>query len=373
MTSFNSVTDPSGPIYNPNPLFDGNTVYNKGSWVLHMLRGVMGDSAFFNGMYAYANSPQHMYGTITTRAFQAIMEEYYGGGLGWYFDEWIWGQNRPHYRFSWMEEDLGNGQYEVFLHISQTQPPPAPQVFTMPVKVYIRIGTVDTVFTAFNDSRPDDFRFVVNGNPSGLLLDRYSWILKEVSSESYGMNIVTTELPPAEIGDYYETTVEARGGTPPYQFGVISGSLPPGLLLNGATGIISGTPDSLGQYSFTIRCSDSSSPIKNDTQDLILTVQDATGVDDDQVIKPSEFELLGNYPNPFNASTVISFRLARPSAVELEIYNVLGERVEILHEGYFAAGRHSIVWNAGAAASGVYFYRVSAGSVSKAGRMVLLK
>ena len=50
--SNNAVYDPSGPIYNPSQLFDGNTVYNKGSWVLHMLRGVMGDSAFFQGMRA---------------------------------------------------------------------------------------------------------------------------------------------------------------------------------------------------------------------------------------------------------------------------------------------------------------------------------
>jgi len=117
MTNSNSVSYPSGPIYDPDQLFDGNTVYNKGSWVLHMLRGVMGDEAFFDGMYAYANDPEFMYGTITTREFQAVMEQYYGADLGWYFDEWIWGRNRPFYTYSWMDEDNRNSRRRLMMSL----------------------------------------------------------------------------------------------------------------------------------------------------------------------------------------------------------------------------------------------------------------
>lgn len=277
MTSNNSVYDPSGPIYNPSELFDGNTVYNKGSWVLHMLRGVMGDSAFFTGMYAYANHPQHQYGTITTREFQHIMEEPYGDSLGWFFDEWVWGMNRPTYVHSWMKEDKGNGQYEIFLHVRQTQSTPAPNIFTMPIRVYPRINGIDTVITVWNDARIADYRFIVVGNPTTMDFDKYTWILKSASSESYRTNIVTFDIPDGQVNENYSATIEARGGVQPYTFAVMSGALPSGLLLNSATGEISGIPSAEGDYNFTVRCTDSSNPSQFDDQNFSMAVAPSVG------------------------------------------------------------------------------------------------
>ena len=373
MTNMNSVSYPSGPIYDPDPLFDGNTVYNKGSWVLHMLRGVMGDEAFFEGMYAYSTDPEFMYGTITTREFQAVMEQYYGAELGWYFDEWIWGRNRPFYTYSWMDEDIGNGQFEVFLHIEQEQPPPAPEVFIMPIKVYPQIGGQDTVITVYNDSRIDDFRFIVNGNPAGLLFDKDDWILKFASTEGYGMNIVTTELPDAGLDIYYEATIEARGGQTPYSFNVQDGNLPSGLSLDGATGAITGIPDTEGEYAFTIRCTDSSNPVKTDDQDYVVAVEDQIDIENRIAQVPSNFALIGNYPNPFNNSTLISFRLGEPGYVSLDVYNMLGQKIASLHDGYLEAGQHDIAWNAASVSSGIYFYKLTAGENSAVKKMSFIK
>ena len=267
----NSVSDPSGPIYNPSELFDGNTVYNKGSWVLHMLRGVMGDSAFFHGMYNYENNSGHQYGTITTRDFQHLMEPFYGDSLGWFFDEWVWGQNRPNYRYSWIKQDLGNGQYEVFLHVRQTQTSPAPDVFTMPIKIYPHINGVDTMITVWDDRRIDDFRFVVNGNPTSLAFDKVPWILSNAASETYTMNIVTTTLPNGTVGVAYSDTIEARGGVTPYHFTLQGGQLPAGLTLTNS-GILSGTPTAVQVDTFTIRCTDTSSPAKTDDQTFFVTI-----------------------------------------------------------------------------------------------------
>ncbi len=268
----NGVSDPSGPIYNPGDLFNGNTVYNKGSWVLHMLRGVMGDSAFFQGMRSYANNPACQYGTITTRGFQHLMEPFYGDSLGWYFDEWVWGQNRPIYRYSWTKTGLGNGQYEVFLHLRQIQTSPAPNVFEMPIRIYPRINNVDTVITVWNDARIDDFRFVVYGDPTAIDFDKNHWILCGASSEAYTMNIVTDSLPNGMVGVDYLDTIEARGGTLPYNFNVQSGHLPEGLTLTGNTGIIFGTPTSAEVDTFIVRCTDSSSPAKIDDQTFVVTI-----------------------------------------------------------------------------------------------------
>ncbi|MEE9555033.1 MAG: M1 family aminopeptidase [candidate division Zixibacteria bacterium] len=268
----NGVSDPSGPIYNPSPLFGSNTVYNKGSWVLHILRGVMGDQAFFDGMYGYANHPDHQYGTITTIEFRDIMAEYYGAPLDWFFDEWVWGMNRPEYEYSWIDEDIGGGQYELFLHIDQVQGSPAPEIFTMPIKIYPTISGNETEMTVWNDNRAADYRIVVDGNVTQLQLDKYDWILRSVNHVGYTMNIVTVELPEVFLNLDYTAQIEARGGQPPYHFEVIAGALPSGLVLDENTGFITGLPDVEGEYSFTIRCNDSSGPVLFDLQDYSMTV-----------------------------------------------------------------------------------------------------
>jgi len=366
----NGVSDPSGPIYDPNPLFDGNTVYSKGAWVVHMLRGVMGDEAFFEGFYAYANHPDHKYGTITTREFQAIMEQYYGADLAFFFDEWVWGMNRPKYTYSWMKEDIGGGQYEIFLHINQTQTSPAPEVFTMPIRIYPEINGQDTVITVWDDSRQDDFRFIVNGDPTQFRFDRYYWILRDATVASYGLNIVTTDVPDGYVGESYNATVEARGGTAPYEFTLQTGSLPPGLDLSSSTGEITGTPNTTGDYSFTIRCTDSTNA--TDDQDYQVSITYFNDVNEGSSV-PKDFALIGNYPNPFNNSTIISFRLGQPGNIDLKVYNIRGQMVAALYVGFLPAGQHSLVWDAETAPSGIYFYKLTAGDRSATRKMSLVK
>jgi aminopeptidase N len=372
MRNSNGVMDPSGPIYDPNELFDGNTVYSKGSWAVHMLRGVMGDSAFFTGMRAYANDPDHMYGTITTRGFQHIMEQYYGADLGWYFDEWVWGQNRPIYRYSWTKQDLGNGQYEIFLHIRQIQTSPAPNIFTMPIRVYPRINNVDTMFTVWNDNRIADYRFVVNGNPTNFSFDKYYWILRDASSETYRANIVTPSLPDGYLNEAYSQTIEARGGTAPYHFTVQAGTLPTGLDLDTNTGVVAGTPTVNGTYTFTIRVTDSSSTPQTDDQEYTVVITDGTGIDEEPRT-PTDFMVVGNYPNPFNSSTVIKLELPEAGQVRIDIFDILGKQIQTLYDGYMNAGHSEVVWNGDKVSSGVYLYKVISGDRTATRRMIMVK
>jgi len=88
---------------------------------------------------------------------------------------------------------------------------------------------------------------------------------------------------------------------------------------------------------------------------------------------PSEFALLNNYPNPFNASTVISYELPHATHVELEIFNISGQRVATLVEGEQEAGYRSVVWEASEVSSGVYFYKLTAGDFAETKRMMLVK
>ena len=92
---------------------------------------------------------------------------------------------------------------------------------------------------------------------------------------------------------------------------------------------------------------------------------------------PQGFALGQNYPNPFNPSTIIPYQLAATSPVRLEVFNVLGQRVATLADGQQGAGAYLARWDGtdtagGAAASGLYFYRLTVAGVHQTGKMVLV-
>jgi hypothetical protein len=105
----------------------------------------------------------------------------------------------------------------------------------------------------------------------------------------------------------------------------------------------------------------------------------AADIDDLQLIElPEAFALLGNYPNPFNPSTTISFDLPATAEVSIEIYDMLGRRVMVMPAQSIQAGaKRSLQVNASALASGSYFYRViakaEASTMVDSGRMLLVK
>jgi hypothetical protein len=88
---------------------------------------------------------------------------------------------------------------------------------------------------------------------------------------------------------------------------------------------------------------------------------------------PSEFALLSNYPNPFNASTAISYELPMRAHVRLEVYNISGQKLATLVDGQQEAGYRSVTWEDSGAASGVYFYKLTAGDFTEVKRMTLLR
>jgi hypothetical protein len=88
---------------------------------------------------------------------------------------------------------------------------------------------------------------------------------------------------------------------------------------------------------------------------------------------PTEFSVAQNFPNPFNAKTSLSFGIPAAGVVNINIYNVAGQLVESMDLGQMNAGFHSVVWDASDVASGIYFYKVSAGNNNETMKMTLLK
>jgi hypothetical protein len=88
---------------------------------------------------------------------------------------------------------------------------------------------------------------------------------------------------------------------------------------------------------------------------------------------PDHFALSQNYPNPMNPSTTISFNLPVKSFVSLKVFDMLGREVASIISQELPAGTYARQWNAGKMSSGVYFYRLQAGSFTQTKRLVLLK
>jgi len=100
-----------------------------------------------------------------------------------------------------------------------------------------------------------------------------------------------------------------------------------------------------------------------------------TSVEDGTV--PVEFSLAQNYPNPFNPSTMIAYNLAKPAMVTLRVYDMLGHEMATLVNGRQEAGRYAVPFNSTegtrAMASGVYYYRLQAGSFVDMKKLILMK
>jgi hypothetical protein len=89
--------------------------------------------------------------------------------------------------------------------------------------------------------------------------------------------------------------------------------------------------------------------------------------------KPSVFALARNYPNPFNPSTTIRYGLPNKTAVQLSVFNTLGQSVSTLVNGEQEAGYHEVKFDGSGLSSGIYFYRLQAGSFVETRKLVLVR
>ena len=124
--------------------------------------------------------------------------------------------------------------------------------------------------------------------------------------------------------------------------------------------------------SVTIYASGSSAKASINKTTFAITVTSATDVKE-AGMKTTEFKLNQNYPNPFNPSTKISYSLPKDEYVTLNVYNIAGKEVAKLVDGLRSAGEYSVSFNASELPSGVYFYKLNAGSFSQIKKMVLTK
>jgi aminopeptidase N len=168
------------PIYdttitNLNRLLNANN-YSKGGWVLHMLRGLMGDDKFFAGIREYYKTYRNR--NALTEDFQAIMEKHARQDLDWFFRQWIYEAGYPKLEVSWRWDDQNK---EVKLLLSQKQDG---FFFRLPMELEIRDGNVKKREKVVLEKKDQVFSFRITSKPTSVVVDPDDWVLKEIALEA---------------------------------------------------------------------------------------------------------------------------------------------------------------------------------------------
>jgi aminopeptidase N len=168
-------------VYDPlstgcTDLFD-HTVYDKGGWVLHMLRRVVGDTAFFQGLRNYYTA--HQYANATTQDVRSAMEATSGQNLAGFFNRWVYQTGEPSYQFGWLAASTPAG-YVVHAHMNQIQ---ATALFDMPIDLKVSWSGGSQTFTVRDSAVGQDFALPpVAGVPTQVDFDPDLWLLKSVTT-----------------------------------------------------------------------------------------------------------------------------------------------------------------------------------------------
>lgn len=185
-----------GSVFDPVYIFN-STVYYKGAWVLHMLRGLTGDSAFFRTLREYRKDYAH--GPASTEGFRAILEQHSRLDLGGFFQSWVYGTGQPHYNVSWSWEPAREGPAG-FARVTVVQAQ-AESVFVMPVELAFRLPDSSEVTAGFTDSlRSQVLRVPLPERPASVVFDPLDRILKGVTYEADSLLVRDQAWPSAARG-----------------------------------------------------------------------------------------------------------------------------------------------------------------------------
>ncbi len=224
-----------------------------------------------------------------------------------------------------------------------------------------------------------------------------------------GNSVVTNQLTATMTGPSYLASgqvgtfiVSASGGTPPYSYAwsyytycsepliasvpeskavIVPNSVPCGYWFNisNTTNTITRAGDGNGR-SFQVKCivTDASNNTVTLTHDVSCSISHPPlpkqqAVNNDAVLSEMKTELLDNYPNPFNPSTIISYSIKTEGRVSLKIYNTLGQEIRTLVDEIKQAGNSEVEFNASELPSGIYIYRMQSGDYLSIKKMLLVK
>ena len=150
--------------------------YEKGAWVLHMLRGRLGDEAFFKGLRDYYNA--HKEANATTDDLRAALEKSSGKDLKAFFTRWVYGSGHPRYKLGWGSMERASVA-SVIVRLDQLQ---AGEAFLDPVPVEFTVSGQKVRRTIVPTGKSTEVTIQLSANPSAVTIDPDDTLLKEVVS-----------------------------------------------------------------------------------------------------------------------------------------------------------------------------------------------
>jgi Divergent InlB B-repeat domain/Secretion system C-terminal sorting domain len=328
------------------------------------------DTEYFLTMTAGTN------GTVNPpsgwRTSGSVVEVTANANSGYYFGEWIGsgsgsytGTNNPaQVTMNEPIEEIANFSQNITIYVGTN---PEERSFTVDGSTYTALqqfswipNTQHTIGTTTPQNDTTGVRFVFTNWSDG---GEITHTVSPGSSNTYTANFDT---------EYYLTMIAETGGTVSPQSGwQISGNTVE-IFATADSGYYFGGWIGSGNGSYT---GDSNlvqinmhEPITETANFVVTTVEDFTS------IKPQEYKLYQNYPNPFNPISTIEFSLKEESYTKLTVYSISGEEVKsLLNNESLPAGIYRLNFDASDLPSGIYFYRLQAGSFVDTKKMILLK
>ena len=192
----NSITSlPTGSVWvddttNVGRIFNGRLTYNKGAYLLHMLRWVLGDTLFFRGIRQYINDPKLAYGFARTDDLKRNLEQVSGKNLTEFFKDWYFSQGHPSYTVKWNQDN----NHHALLSVSQTTSHPSVSYFEMPLALKFKSGSQEKTIVVNNTKNNEFFSQQIGFKADTVIIDPDYWIL---SRNNVSLKDITLTIPPS--------------------------------------------------------------------------------------------------------------------------------------------------------------------------------
>jgi aminopeptidase N len=161
-------------IYDPEYLW-GGTMYQKGAWVLHMLRWTIGKDAFKQTLKSYGQ--QYAYSNALITDFIRVAEEESGQQLDWFFDQWIYKPGYPDIDVSWSYQNKTNGLYQLDVTLLQKQWDQFQ--FQLPIEILIQMDNSFVLDTLLLSQKQNNISIDIPSRPISIEIDPNNWLLKQ--------------------------------------------------------------------------------------------------------------------------------------------------------------------------------------------------
>jgi hypothetical protein len=351
------------PIYDPKDPWSA-TVYEKGAWVLHMLRRLMGDDDFYRAWNVYG--AKYKYKTAVTDELQAEFETVYGADLDWFFNQWVYKAGYPVFKYAWT---TSNGGKTVKVTVDQVQEvtPLTPLFRCLVDLTFSAAGDADYVKSVWVDKRKHAFEYTFPEPIYWVYFDKDVWLLQK-NTVNIGIVLDYFRARPHEKGAALSWATSAEhdfAGFNLYRESAEATADANRIKLNAA--LITGR----SPYRFVDEEARPGTGYKYWLEAVDLNgARETFGPAEVELgSKAAAFALYQNSPNPARGATTFAFSLPQAGPASLAVYDLAGREVW-RREGTFAAGSNELD-AAFELAPGVYVYRLEAAGAAASKKMVI--